>query len=48
MQNLNAWGGVVCDGCEVRTFQWKGKNDKHNMMWGFYALDDPYHGIGPL
>ena len=48
MQNLNAWGGDIHDDCEVRTFEWKGKNDKHNMMWGFFPLDDPERPVNPM
>ena len=48
MQNLNAWGGDIRDGCEVRTFEWKGKNDKNNMMWGFFPLDDPERPVDPM
>ena len=49
MQNLNAWGGEIYDGCEVRTFAWKGRHDRHNMMWGFFPLDqgDPAQAINP-
>lgn len=47
-QNLNAWGGEIHDGCEVHTFEWKGKHDRHNMMWGFFPLDDPERAINPM
>ena len=45
---MNAWGGEIHDGCEVRTFEWKGKHDKHNMMWGFFPLDAPERPVNPL
>jgi len=47
VQNLNAWGGDIHDGCEVHTFAWKGKHDRHNMMWGFFPLDDPVEAVNP-
>ncbi|DBA79314.1 hypothetical protein WJX79_008846 [Trebouxia sp. C0005] len=46
-ENLNAWGGDIHDGCEVHTFAWKGKHDRHNMMWGFFPLDDPLEAVNP-